>query len=377
VKQQIRRVFAALKAFIEDGKHENTPVLTAYVGVDSTDQNNRRDRPAWLIELKNEAKRIEEEHGGEALKRRDTQRTWEDTEAAIMAHLEGSKAQGRSIVVFTDHEDFLALDLPVPLATKLYYGTPQVKPLLFALDCNKKVLVVLFSETETRFLEVFLVAPGESARVQMGPSGGVSLRPGGRTSRTQASDRRDLDSERRVVEEAADEVDARFLADSEIEHLVFGGNLKLAHAVRNALHPTVYSSIVTIEPIAFGSTDNQVADAARKIADERELEHDLALVNELVSRRHACGTAVLETQGVLHALQQGQASKLVVALPIPTDKFDDLLIKCVLSGCEIEFLHGEAAEKLHQYGGVAALLHYSGVWGDGPSHDYARAVADN
>ena len=134
----------------------------------------------------------------------------------------------------------------------------------------------------------------------------------------------------------------------------------MAHAVKNALHPTVSESLVTVEPIAYEASNNQIAEIAKRIADEKELEHDLALVNELVDRRHACGTAVLETQGVFLALEQGQASKLVVSVPIDSDKFDQLLIRAILNNCEIEFLHGEAAKKLNEFGGVAAVLYYSG-----------------
>lgn len=360
MKQKIRTIIDSLSDYITQHNYLDTPMLTAYVAVDSTDQDNRRDRPAWLIELKNESKRLEEQHGAEALNSRDAKRKWADTEASIMSHLQESKPQGRSIVIFTDHEDFLTVDLPVSLPTKLFYGPPQIKPLLFALDSHKKYMVALFSEEETKILEVFLTSAASDIRVQTGSTGGASLRPGGRKSRTQASDRRDLDSERRVAQEAAEEVNAYFLADPEIEHIVFGGNMKLAHAVKNALHPTVYASLVTIEPIAFESSNNDVATAVTRIADEQELAHDLALVNELISRRHACGTAVLETQSVTKALEQGQASKLVVSVPIDSDKFDRLLLKSLLTNCEIEFLHGAAAQKLNEFGGIAAQLYYSG-----------------
>lgn len=360
MKKIVQEILNSLRTFIVEHQYEETPILTAYVDVDSTDQDNRRDRPAWLIELKNEAKRLEEKHGPEATAGREAKRTWAETEARIMSHLQQSKPQGRSIVIFTDHEDFLTVDLPVSMPTRLFYGTPQLKPLLFALDSHKKYMVVLFSEEETKFLEVFLTAPADEVRVQTGAEGGTSLRPGGRKSRTQASDRRDLDSERRVVNEAAAEVNEYFLADPEIEHIVFGGNLKLAHAVKNSLHATVYASLVTIEPIAFESSSNEIAAAVKKIADEQELAHDLALVNDLISRRHACGTAVLETQGVTQALEQGQASKLIVSVPIDSDKFDELLVKSLLNNCEIEFVHGEAAKQLKEFGGVAAQLYYSG-----------------
>ncbi len=361
MKKEIQDVLDNLRNFIVEHKYEDSPMLTAYVGFDTTEQDNRRDRPAWLIELKNESKRIEEEYGTSALKRLETQRKWDDTEAMIMSHLETNKPEGRSTIIFTDHEEFLTINLPVPMPTKLFYGAPQLKPLLFALDRFKKFAVVLFSEEEAKIFEVFLTVPTEEARVQTGPTGGISLRPGSRVARTQASKRRDLETERQVVQAAADEIHSYFMADPKIEHLVFGGNLKLAHAVKNVLHPSVYASLVTIEPIAFTSTNNEIAASVSRIAEEWEVEHDLALVEDLVTRRHACGTSVLEMQGVMQAIDNGQARKVVLSVPFESDKFDKLLHKAILNNCDIEFLHGQAAEKLNEFGGAAAVLYYSGM----------------
>jgi predicted GTPase len=163
-----------------------------------------------------------------------------------------------------------------------------------------------------------------------------------------------------VVAEAADQINAYFMGDSEIERIVFGGNLKLAHAVKHQLHPSVADMLVSIEPIDIKSTNDEVAAAVKRIAEEHEQEHDLALMNDLVSRRHACGTAVLETQGVQIALESGQAQKLVIAMPIESDKFDPLLIDAVINNVEIEFVHAAAADQLNSFGGVAAKLYYSG-----------------
>lgn len=338
---------------------ESTPVLTAYIGVDTTDPDNQRDRPAWLIELKNEAKRIDDQHGTDALKRRDVQRKWSNTEEMIMAHLQERKPQGRSTVIFTDHESFHTVDLPVPLPTQLFYGTPHVKPLLVALDRYRKCLVALFSEEETKLVDVYLTVATGQTQIETGSAGGISLRPGGRKARTQASGRRDLDTKRSMVAEKAAEIQEQILNDPEIEHVIFGGNLKLAHAVKNALNPAIYGALVTVEPIAFASSADDIAAVAKRIAEEKVIEHDMALLNELVARRHACGTAVLETQGVMLALNEGRASKIVLSVPIDSDKFDQIMIQSVINGCEIDFLHGEAAQKLNEFGGIAAVLYYA------------------
>lgn len=68
MKKKINEILDSLRIFITEHDDEDTPILTAYVDLDSTDQDNRRDRPAWLIELKNEAKRIDFLHGAAAEK---------------------------------------------------------------------------------------------------------------------------------------------------------------------------------------------------------------------------------------------------------------------------------------------------------------------
>ena len=42
-----------------------------------------------------------------------------------------------------------------------------------------------------------------------------------------------------------------------------------------------------------------------------------------------------------------------------SDEFDSLIVEVVLSGAEIEFVYGEGADKLKQFGGIGAELYYS------------------
>lgn len=360
MKKKIQEILDSVKDYITSHEYEDAPVLTLYANVDPTDADNRRDQPKWAIELANEAKRLKELHGEETLKRRDVQLKWAEAEEKIAKHLMDRKPTGQSVVIFTDLEDYLTVDLPVPLPTRMYYGAPQLKHLLFALDQHKKYLTILFSEEGAKAVEVFLTAATDQFEAPTGTKGGFSLRPGGRKARTQASERRDLGTERSAVSEAAERINAYFLGDPEFDRVVFGGNLKIAHAVKNALHPAVADVLVTIEPIPFEASPDEIAERIREVADQNELEHDSAVVNDLVTRQHACGKAVLERQGVGEAVENGQASQLVFPYPTLGDDFDELMANAVINNVEIEFVTGEAAEKLEQFGGVGATLYYSG-----------------
>ena len=65
-------------------------------------------------EVWEEAKRLREQHGEDALKRRDVKNQWAEAEQRISKHLMDRKPTGQSVVIFTDLDDYLTVDLPVP-----------------------------------------------------------------------------------------------------------------------------------------------------------------------------------------------------------------------------------------------------------------------
>ena len=144
MKAKINEILEEFREFVTTHNYKSRPILTAYVDIDTTKPENQRERPAWLIDLKNKTKEIEEQLAPEEFKRFDNVKKWARVEEMIMGRLR-ERPTGRSIVLFSDFEDFIALDLPVSISTQLYYGFPQIKHLLFALDQYKEYLVALFS----------------------------------------------------------------------------------------------------------------------------------------------------------------------------------------------------------------------------------------
>ncbi len=357
MKSRINEVLESYREFLTTHDYKDTPILTAYVDIDPTNPDNRRDRPAWLIELKNEAKRLAADLDEAKLKRRATQTKWADTSEMVMEYLKDRKPTGRSVVLFTDHSDFLAVDLPVPVPTKLYYGVPEVKHLLFSLDQHKKYLVVLLSGSEVRALEVFLTRTTDELRVETEHELGRRL---GRTANAHKHESRASEFERRFTREVAKEINQHFLGDPDFERLVLGGNVKHAHAVKNALHPAVREMLVAVEPIDFKLPKTEVARHVKAIADHHELEHDLAVVDDLVARFNRSGTAVVDRQGVETALARGNVRRLVLPYLSDDQDLDALIVDATLGGSEIEFVCGEAATKLNELGGIGATLYYAG-----------------
>ena len=356
MKAQTNALVERFSEFITSHDYQNTPILTAYVDIDTTNPDNRREQPAWQIALKNEVKRIEQDLDAEKLKRRSGQQRRANAEEIVLAHLQERKPTGRSVALFSDLEEYIAIDLPVPMETRLYYGFPQIKHLLFALDQYKKYLVVLFSGAESRLTEVFLTRATGDVVVETEHE---TMRRLSRKSLEDGQDRRGPEFERRFVNEMATELNRYFLEDPEIERLILGGNLKLANRVKNSLHPAVKELVVAIEPLDFKLPENEIAAAVRPLAYEHEQAYDLAVVEELIRLYNRKGAAVLERQAVTTALSRGQVKTLVLPYPMDADEFDELIVEAVVNGADVEFVYGPAAARLQEFGGIGARLYYS------------------
>lgn len=356
MKTGITEILETFKEFIRSHDYLNNPILSVYVDIDSTNPDNRREQPAWQINLKNEFRRIESQLDAEEMKRWDNQKIWSDTETMIMNYIQSEKPTGRSIAVFTDFKDIIGVDLAVPMQTAIYYGLPQVKHLLFALDQYKEYSAILFSGSEARMVEVFLTRSTNEIKVETDHE---LSRRFGRKSQTLANDRRDREFEMRFVREIAEEINQYFLEHLQTARLVFGGNLKQAAKINNALNPAVKDLVVAIEPMDFKLADNEIAEIIKPIAYAYEQDHDVSVVENLVYKFNTNGTAVLEKQGVEKALRGGRVKTLVIPYPMDKNEFDSLIVEVVLSGADIEFVYDEGAQKLNQYGGIAAELYYS------------------
>ena len=356
MKLRLNEILERFREFVTSHEYRNTPILTTYVDIDPINPKNRRERPAWMIELKNELKGLVSNPEYDETRRQAVQEQWARVEDRVMDYLRDPRRDGRSSVLFADRSDFVSVDLPVPVETRMYYGLPQIRHLLFALDQFKKYLVILLSGDELRVVEVFLTRTTSEMHFETGHE---LARRFGRKSETRARERRDAEYERRFIREVADSINAYFMNDPDFERIVLGGNSKQAHAVNNALHPAVRECVVSIEPIEFRLPNAEIAGHVKTLAQGYELEHDFDVVDDLLMRFNRGGTAVIERQSVQRALERGNVKSLVIPYPVDRDKFDSLIVDATTNGSDIEFVYGEAAHKLKELGGIGATLYYS------------------
>ncbi len=353
---EIQQALDGFRTYIATHDPAERPILTAYVNINPADPENQRGRPAWLIDLKNAYRDLVETMDPEPLKRRRTQAMWAATEERIIAALTEQKRTGRGVVIFTDHTDDLILDVPVEVPTRLYYGLPQIKHLLFLFDQYRKYLVALTSDSEIRFVEVLLSRSGEATTYDVDPD---RLQALGRKTNTLAKDRRDLTYERRNVQAFADALTTAYGACDDCERIVLAGNDKTAHAIRAALQPQIAQAVVGIAPVPFESPTSGIGEAVRAIADDVEAQHDADVVGRMVSTHRSGGPAAFGFADVTEALGSGRVRELVVPYPVDAEQFDALAIDAARFSTPVEFVTGIASSKLSDAGGIGATLYYA------------------
>ncbi len=355
-------------AYIEDAEKRQN-VLSLYLLVDPSEEANQADTPAWQIFLRNALTEIENQLAPEQVKQWKTVRlsdTSEKTEWArvrlrLENYLDSYRAQGKTLVLFISPEQLLAYELPVRLRNHAHYGWMQIKDFLYALDEYEQHLIVLFAQDKARAVSLFLGASATDVTANLDQT--WQRKDSRKTAHAAQIARRNDELDRRFARYIADEINQYFVEDQDVDRVVLGGNVQLAHAVRAFLHPSVARKVISVAKIPFEAAPHEIADLIRQTAYTAERDHELLLVQDTLGMAKAGKRAALGLADVNQALEMYAVSLLILPYPIETPILmgivDELLVKALYSGSQIEFVRGEAAELLLAEGGIAAQLYYT------------------
>ncbi|MFQ3536194.1 MAG: hypothetical protein SNJ58_09970, partial [Aggregatilineales bacterium] len=237
----------------------------------------------------------------------------------------------------------------------------QVKDFLYAIDEYEQHLVVLFAQDQARAVSLFLGTSASDVTVNLDQT--WQRRDSRKTAHAAQIARRQDELDRRFARYIAQEINQFFVEDQDVDRVVLGGNVQLAHAVRAFLHPSVARKVISIAKIPFEAPPHAIADQIRSIAYTAERDHELILVQDTINIAKAGKRAALGLSEVNQALELYAVSLLILPYPIETPILlgivDELLIKALHSGSQVEFVRGEAADLLLAEGGIAAQLYYS------------------
>jgi hypothetical protein len=344
-------------------EHADDHYLSLYLLVDPSYLENQSENPAWKVYLKNAIADVESRLDPVQLRQwknvrlSDTspETAWARTRKRVEKYLTSYRPEGKTLVLLIGPDSETRIELPVRLPNAHYYGRPHVQEYLYALDEYQQHLVLLFAEDQTRALRIVL---GEVAGETSVTSDQAWLRKERKAAHTQDIQWRQDELTRRFVNSVAGEVDKYFLKNPDIERIVLGGNMEMAHAVRAALHPATQERIIASIPIPMTAAPHEVAARIYDEAKAAEREFERALVNEIVGQAATGGRGATGYTAVKRAMER--AAVRLIALPYPgdSDQVEPLLLQAVLQGSQIEFVRGEAADIVAQAGGIVAALYY-------------------
>ena len=349
-------------AYARDTEHQED-ILSLYLVVDPADERNQ-GQAKWPIFLKNALTEIEEGLDPEQMKQWKNVRLSDTSDktkwARIRLRLEnfmgGYKPEGKTLALFIGPDGELSYELPVALSNHAQYGKPHIVKFLRAVDEYQEYLVVLFAQDRARAVNMFLGESADEVSIHVDQTWNRKVHKTAHDA--SLSDRLD-EIDRRFARHAAGELDKHFLGSDDVERIIFGGNMQLAHAVRNYMHPFVADQVIAMLPIPIETSAHDIAAQIRPVAEAAERESEEHLVHNLVSRAHAGGRAVLGREAVNEALDRHAVSELVLSYPTDLVAADDLLVKALYSSADTEFVEGGAAEMLEGEGGIGAFLYYT------------------
>ncbi|MBK7219392.1 MAG: hypothetical protein IPH95_20620 [Candidatus Promineofilum sp.] len=361
----IQQLIDDLREFAEyAATHAQESYLSLYLMTDPSEAGNQSQTPAWRTFLRNAVANVEagldpvqtKQWKNVRLSDESPEKGWARTRKRLDKYLTSYRPEGKTLVLFISPGSEFSFELPVRIDSASYYGKPHIQEFLWALDEYEQHSVLLFSADEVRVLRLAL---GRSAADRTVVSDQAWLRGLRKTGEGEQNQQRQDDITRRFVKRAANEVDKFFMKTPDVGRVVLGGNMELANAVLGSLHPSVKEMVIGVLPIPADLPPHEVAERVAETAEQGEREHEAALVADVIRSAGARGRGATGYTAVGHALDRGAVRLLALPYPAESDVIEPILLQAVRAGTTVEFLHGEAAERVNEAGGIVAQLYYS------------------
>jgi hypothetical protein len=344
----------------------STDTLSLYLNVDNAVRENQAVNPAWKIELKNALRKIED--GLSA----DQRGSWKAVQQRVERFFRDYRPQSKGLALFITPDDEQRFDLPVTTENRATFGEPLVAPLVWKLDEFEPYLVLMVDQEEANLYFSYLgstefeegmeidLSEYDFPRNYLMPSasaitGGHMLTQG--SQRDRFEDRLDEYRARfyRNVVDAA----RRVSSERQARRIILGGSEQAVHAVRHEMDDDLRARVVHVMSIPMQSSPHEIFRHIQPVALAYEREDEEALVKEIIDFAKSGGRGALGREAVEKALAMQQVELLVMSWPGVDEALANQLSHQALAlNTEIELVHGPAAERLNQEGGIGARLYY-------------------
>jgi stalled ribosome rescue protein Dom34 len=178
-------------------------------------------------------------------------------------------------------------------------------------------------------------------------------------------------SNREAYEDMINEHIARFHREvvSEVEafarehpriRVVIGGEEHAAHALRNLMPDHFDGALVGVLKLPMRLSSTEILQNVLPAATEFERRQEMKLVTDVIDLAKSGGRGALGREAVQQALEMQQVELLILPYPLDNEETaTEASARAFESGGSVELVHGNAADRLKEEGGVAALLYYA------------------
>jgi hypothetical protein len=359
-----------IKPLVEEGRDQ---VLSLYLQVDNALRENQAQTPAWRIHAKNALREIDEQVAGDPERRKQ----WNAIRAYAEDQLDGYQEEGRGLVMFIEPDEAHIYSLPVmPTENMHQFGKALVAPLLWMLDEYEPYLIVLVDSEQAHFYSMYLGGMAHESAMASDrftyDFREKTIMPRTMSPRAQMSGTQvQHGSHRDIFQDTMDDWIFRFHRDvaqqvaaerreMNAERVIIGGMEKAAHAVYEELHESIKQHVVAVTAVPFEDNDPKIMERLLPLALEHERKQENEIVNQVIDFAKSGGRGALGWHDVREALDQ-QRVELLVA-PWPSDEEEQLrqfTVDAMRNNSRIELVHGEAADRLRENGGIGARLYYA------------------
>jgi hypothetical protein len=351
-----------VKELLETSDEE---VLSIYLNVDNTERDNQAVSPAWRTWLKNSLQTLNNQPSDQKSE------AWPQITERLEAYLNDYTPSSKALAMFYGKDFEKTFDLPIKVENQIRLGKKaSVGALLWMLDEFEPYLVLLVDQKEARFFVSYLGSVDFRDTIEMEADtqewfertimsnpipGDVPGAVHGGSGRDDFDNRMDEHIGRMYRETARHLED--LLKRHDARRIILAGVEESAHAVYSQLPEKVQEKVVSIQAIPLRSTTAEIQERILPSALSYERHEELALVNNVIDLAKAGDRGALGHKAVHEALIMQRVELLI--LPWPMEHDEEVLEKTFLSSGSVEFVHGEAAARLMQEGGIAARLYYA------------------
>jgi hypothetical protein len=334
--------------------------LSLYLDVDPGKQENQSTQPAWRIILKDILRDVENQHKSGA--------GWQAIKERFDAFFESYNVNSKGLGVFFTPTSERIYELPVPVESRWAFGKPLIAPLLWAIDEYEPYLIVMVDQEKAELLTMYLGSAKVEDRLESDLESyefkQKTLMPSGAQGITEGSNRDAFQSTinahvNRFHREVVQHIEELVKKNSHIR-IIVGGEEQAAHAVYDLMPQHLTDTVVKVMPIPMRSNQAQVMEQVLPVATEYEREQEMNLVDQVIDFAKAGGRGALGRKAVEEALVMQRVETLILPWPATDDhEATDLAARAFASGGAVELVHGAAAARLKEEGGIAARLYYT------------------